>query len=251
MHETLFLEKIKDRQIELVGNYEGAYLKTSFKCLTCGHEWITSPTYISQGSGCPNCPKLKSLATRSKTNKVLINHGEWLEIDVSTKKHPKAVMKIDAPDWEALKMLMYGRVTAFQPKDITYAMCKVGDRQMRVHRILIYAPEGVDHINHDGLDNRRMNLRPANNSENNCNSRLQTHRNSSGVKGVSRRTTPKRGYERWVASIKKNGKTRVLGVFKTKEEAIQARLNAEEEYHGDFKYNEARETKDAYMGSGI
>lgn len=44
--------------------------------------------------------------------------------------------------------------------------------------------EQVDHINHDGLDNRKENLRIVTNSQNGMNRRL-TSANTSGYKGVS------------------------------------------------------------------
>ena len=58
-------------------------------------------------------------------------------------------------------------------------------RTIILHRVLISAPDGmdVDHINGDGLDNRRANLRIATRMENLCNKSIYCN-NKSGFKGV-------------------------------------------------------------------
>jgi hypothetical protein len=58
-------------------------------------------------------------------------------------------------------------------------------------------PDGfsIDHINHDGLNNRKINLRLCNQSMNNANQRKQTRATSSKYKGVS-----------WCKEKRKNGR---------------------------------------------
>lgn len=90
----------------------------------------------------------------------------------------------------------------------------------------------VDHINHDGTDNRRCNLRTgnaligSNQSHNNINHRLGKN-NTSGYKGV----IYLKDNDKWLAQIGINYKTIRLGTFNTKEEAIQARKEGEEKYY--------------------
>lgn len=86
----------------------------------------------------------------------------------------------------------------------------------------------IDHINRDTLDNRFCNLNIVNASENNENKGMLS-RNSSGFSGVSWM----RSKNKWRARITKDRKEYHLGLFDTKEEAIQARLKAEDEL---FKY---------------
>lgn len=46
---------------------------------------------------------------------------------------------------------------------------KLPTKTIRIHRLLIPNAIQIDHINHNGLDNRRVNIRACNNRENNCN----------------------------------------------------------------------------------
>jgi hypothetical protein len=90
-------------------------------------------------------------------------------------------------------------------------------------------PENIDHINGVTDDNRIVNLRQAGHDQNTWNQKKR-NTNSSGVKGVRWHKASKS----WIAVITKNRKDYWLGCFKTKKEAIAARLNAEQELFGDF-----------------
>ncbi|PXW51311.1 HNH endonuclease [Methylobacterium sp. B4] len=99
-----------------------------------------------------------------------------------------------------------------------------------MHRVLMRAEKGlcVDHIDGDGLNNRRSNLRIANQSQNNMNM-LVTRRNKIGVKGVSVGKTGK-----FEAKIKYQDKNYYLGGFPTPEEASAAYYGAARVLFGDF-----------------
>jgi AP2 domain len=86
-------------------------------------------------------------------------------------------------------------------------------RQQKLHRFILGdPPHDIDHINGDGLDNRRANLRPCDNSLNQAN---RIHLNGrSGFRGV----TWNKKDRRWRAVI--NGK--YLGNFTTPEAAARA-----------------------------
>lgn len=102
-----------------------------------------------------------------------------------------------------------------------YAMTTVaGNSKMFLHRyIMDYdGKDDVDHINRNGLDNRKSNLRIVDHKTNMRNQ-------SSDRKGIWK--TPNGRYR---ASITVNYKTVYLGIFDTYEEALEVRLQAEKQY---------------------
>lgn len=105
------------------------------------------------------------------------------------------------------------------------------DLHERLHRLIANAPDGmdVDHIDGDGLNNRRANLRIATRSENCCNQRLPEH-STSGLKGANW----KKEAGKWRAQIAVRGRKKHLGYFATPEAAHEAYLAAAEKLHGDF-----------------
>jgi hypothetical protein len=100
-----------------------------------------------------------------------------------------------------------------------------------LHRVLMTPPAGmvVDHINGDGLDNRRQNLRVVSVAQNNLNSRVRRD-SVSGVKGAFYRSRTGRYYSR----IKVAGRYVGLGSFLTAEEAADAYAKASALHHGEF-----------------
>mgnify|MGYP001586784751 CR=1 FL=1 len=113
-----------------------------------------------------------------------------------------------------------------------YAAKKFSGRNFYMHWTVIGRPlKGMvtDHINGNGLDNRKSNLRTVSQSENLKNSKLRKD-NTSGFKGVSQ--MKKTG--RWRARIQIEHKQTHLGSFKTAEEAHRAFRKACIQYYGEF-----------------
>lgn len=77
--------------------------------------------------------------------------------------------------------------------------------------------EHVDHIDYDGLNNRRDNLRIVTVSQNIGRARLRQN-NTSGCKGASWSAAK----HCWIAQITHGGTVRGIGAYKTKEEAAIA-----------------------------
>jgi hypothetical protein len=168
-----------------------------------------------------------------KPNRLIADHGDWQEWDISTSKYPNAVLKIDTADMLILKANCTGRIYAFMGRHTLYAYFYTKDGRRIVHRSILGAKPGtlVDHANHDGLDNRRCNIRLATSADNNANRVLQKN-NTSGVVGV----VWHKHAQRWQAQIKKNRKMHYLGLFKELSDAIAARRSAEQEHFGEFAY---------------
>lgn len=112
---------------------------------------------------------------------------------------------------------------------VTRDVQKGKQKQTMLHRFIINAPDDlvVDHINHNGYDNRKANLRVCSQQQNIFNS--------------SKRVTSKNKYmgvykrkDVYVVAITKDNKRIHLGTFDTEEEALIARLKAEKELFGEF-----------------
>ncbi len=90
----------------------------------------------------------------------------------------------------------------------------------------------VDHINTCGCDNRKENLRLATECEQRAN-QGQRSDNISGVVGVGwyKKTN------KWRAYIKVNKKSKHLGLFVNKKDAIDARHEAEIKYFGEYRHD--------------
>lgn len=103
-----------------------------------------------------------------------------------------------------------------------------GERRLvSMHRLLMKARDGdiVDHVNGDKLDNRKLNLRICNISQNNANCHTK---NKGGYKGVGCIG------KKFRASISINGKFLHLGMFDTKELAAKAYNVAAIKQFGEF-----------------
>lgn len=122
---------------------------------------------------------------------------------------------------------------------VKYSREQRKSRTVLMHRLIMGATDPdihVDHIDRDPLNNRRDNLRFCTHAENLRNCKLRVT-NTSGVRGVAKltgsRISPTQK-ERWRAKIAINGKHIHLGCFDTKDEAVAARLAAEQKYFGEF-----------------
>lgn len=122
-----------------------------------------------------------------------------------------------------------------------YILISVDGRMYTAHRLAWFYMTGVwpecliDHRDQDKTNNRWANLREASREQNMANSGLMKS-NTSGVKGVSFA----RREQKWHAYIGTGGKRKTLGYFESFDDAKAARLEAEREYHGDFRPDGSR-----------
>lgn len=137
---------------------------------------------------------------------------------------------IDAADIDLVKDKNWSYVSG--PQGNGYAKAAINRSGfLPLHRRIMTAPPGyvVDHINGDGLDNRRVNLRIATTAQNAMNKRGRVT-GSSVYKGVT--FDKKTG--KWQAAIRFNGKEVYLGQFATDAEAHLAYSEAAAEKFGEF-----------------
>ncbi len=133
--------------------------------------------------------------------------------------------RLNKHKWFAVKStntFYAGRTVHFGKKSIS----------IRMHRQVIHLPDHlfVDHINHNGLDNRKANLRPATCAQNNYNRILLRKSKTSKYKGVNW----KKEARKWIVRIGVNGKQKQVGYFKDEIQAAKAYDEAAKKYHKEF-----------------
>lgn len=99
-----------------------------------------------------------------------------------------------------------------------------------LHRIIMGDYEKglcVDHIDRNKLNNMKSNLRLCRQKDNAKNTRIRSD-NTSGHKGVYKKNG------RWFSEITADGERHYLGTFKNIDDAIAARVKAEERYFGEY-----------------
>lgn len=103
----------------------------------------------------------------------------------------------------------------------------VSSNGVRMHRLLLGVNDSriVDHIDGDGLNNRRSNLRAGTQSQNCVNRKRTPGKHMRGAR-------PKAG--KWQGYIKYQGKQRSLGYFDTEAEAHVAYVEESRRLHGDW-----------------
>lgn len=121
---------------------------------------------------------------------------------------------------------------AVQGKQTWYASTN-GAVESQMHRLLLNPPEGMmaDHIDGDGLNNRRSNLRLAT-SQQNATNKAVSRNSKTGFKGVVRRV--QNGNEFWTAEIEYAAIKYHLGVYSSPEDAARAYDRKAIELHGEF-----------------
>jgi hypothetical protein len=129
--------------------------------------------------------------------------------------------KVDDGDFEFLVKHKWCVLTGKSHR-LYAARYKKQNKKMSIflmHRVVTSAPVGlvVDHINGDGLDNRRSNLRVCSMVGNIQNSKIRSD-NTTGYKGVYYRKSK----GKYISGIMQNGKRIYLGSFETAEEAARA-----------------------------
>lgn len=114
-----------------------------------------------------------------------------------------------------------------------YVLSHKTKKYIYLHRLLTSCTKDmyVDHINHNTLDNRLINLRIVTNAENLQNRVGLQSNNKTGVNGVSFSNNR----QKWQVDIQTNGKRTFGGYFDTKEEAIIKREQLEIE---QFKHKQ-------------
>lgn len=105
-------------------------------------------------------------------------------------------------------------------------------KQILMHRLINKTPVNMDtdHIDGNGLNNQKSNLRTCTRSENQYKKKIQIN-NKSGFVGIFYY----KRYNKYRAQIKANKINYYLGLFNSLKDALIVRKNAENKYHTIFK----------------
>ena len=156
-----------------------------------------------------------------------------VEIPLGDAKNRGLAAVIDRADADLVAGFNW-RVYWLKASSTPYASAWHGEVMYFMHRLILGAPNHleVDHINGNGLDNRRVNIR------------LATHQQNMGNRIADRRKKPKscpykgvyykKERQYWIATIHTQGRTRYLGSHPTPEAAAAAYDIAATEIWGEF-----------------
>ena len=185
--------------------------------------------------------------------------SETREFIIESPKHGKHTVLIDEEDWERVSQYTW-YISKPRSGRTSYVRANVPDpdggvryrkdrdcwekktTKIALHRFIMNTPKGmaVDHINHNGLDNRKKNLRNCTHAENCRNVRKKPINDSSKFKGVS--YAPRSSCnvndlsKPWIAQIRLDYKTHYIGSFPTPEEAALEYDRKALELHGEFAH---------------
>lgn len=173
--------------------------------------------------------KIIEYSYRDKTNHIEIvdDHAEIYLINRNNEICAKCL--IDIEDIDLVKDIKWHKSNLQRS---TYYCISNNSKWRRIHRLILGITDEntlVDHINHNGLDNRKSNLRICTNQQNICNCNIPKN-NKSGCKGVYWA----KDKQKWTVQVTINNKTKYIGRFTEYEDAVKARNEAAKKYYGEF-----------------
>lgn len=214
--------------IEDMGYYQKEGTKTKkhyVKCkCSCGNERITRLDALKSGKvvSCGCYAKVvcqsKGFDSKKYNDFYIQNKTVYVTLYNSNKK-----LICDIDSWNSLKQYCWSECNGY----VRARNTDTGSNVLFHHMVM--NNKYIDHINGNGLDNRKCNLRLANKSQNAMNQKIRVD-NTSGYKGI--RKLPSGKYS---ARIVINGVEKYLGTFDNINDAIKTREKAEIEYFSDFR----------------
>ena len=180
----------------------------------------------STSCGCwrKECMQLQMKKYNKYSDKLSDEYGDYY---IGWTTNTNREFYVDADNYDTIKDYTWFEHETADRFSVLSAYDNTNRKKVKMHILLGY--EGYDHIDHNELNNRRYNLRPATHQENMRN-RKKSIRNTSGFIGV----TWQKDRQKWIAQIGCDGKVINLGGYFSIEDAVVARLKAEKRYFGEF-----------------
>jgi hypothetical protein len=162
-------------------------------------------------------------------NKIIEIDGDTVAIEINCRTYGVKHCLIDREDIPKISMFNWRLSWITKRNKTHYAVSSKKGKTVPMHRLIMDFPDKqLDHTNHEGLDNRKNNLREVTPTQNCLNKRVQSN-NKLGIRGVQKRTFLN-GVTKYRARIRIQGKLITLGHTSTVEEAIELRKEADEKY---------------------
>ena len=188
--------------------------KYLMKCDYCGKSFLRCYGEIKKAEKhyCSNECRYK--ASRGKND--YIEHKDYIEV-----KCKNYSVLLDKEDFKKIESKIMTRKKENDNTPYAYVLNKP------LHRVIMNCPKNmvIDHINHNGLDNRKQNLRICT-VRDNCRNRVLSNRNTSGHLGVSW----SQRMEKWKVTIQVGNKSLHGGYFEKIEDAVKSRKDLEKKY---------------------
>ncbi len=145
---------------------------------------------------------------------------------------------VDDEDYEKVNQYKWHVDEAVNSTGILYArsaIYKPKKQMIRMHRIVLNLNKEdkvlVDHIDTNGLNNQKLNLRIVSRSQNGANQKKRLGKKKTSIhKGVSWIKCR----NKWMAQINVNQRLKFLGRFDSEEEAHEAYKSAAPQYFGEY-----------------
>lgn len=162
-----------------------------------------------------------------------------IKIPLNSRKYPGLFALIDEADYELVSQYTW-RPYFCNPGSRTERIYAITEPRrhgprIRMHRLILGRDcEGcdVDHINHNGIDNRRSNLRVATRSQNLMNARKADMPTTSKYKGVYWQSQ----YKKWAAKIGSRKYRAIVGSFESEDAAARAYDAAAKDVYGAYAH---------------
>ena len=195
----------------------------------CGNQKIIAQTHLIQGNT-ESCGRLQ----KERTTDFNSTKKKYNQYDLQSKPYGIGYTSngekfiFDKEDYEKIKDYCWH----FNSGGYLVTEDKNG-KKLYFHKVVLEENEcDGDHINGELYDNRKSSLRKTTHQQNMMNQKLHKN-NTSGVSGVSYNEKS----NKWVARIGYKMKRIYLGSFINYEDAVNARLEAENEYFGEYSRN--------------
>lgn len=208
--------------------------KRIYTCASCGGPRLSRRSTLcrpcadtaSRGRPRPKAPRNCPAVHRHTPLRVLIDNGDGTYSVPLTQGQLARIDSADVP-------IIEGRSwCANQSGSTFYAMANLNGKGVLMHRLIVDARPGeiTDHMNGDGLDNRRCNLRICTNSQNMANRTGLPSNNKTGYLGVY----PYKKTTRFFARVNHGKSAFFSKSFPTAEEAARERDRMAKEIFGEF-----------------